>query len=209
MSWTSRIQFSIAVLASRVILSMVVTIPLLRANCGAIVWLQWSHPTLTFLVSPRSNVLLRIVAARSAGYSQETFCTSPSNFYSGLMSLTEVVHWRFRCRVCMSGLLVSPAPFGVFLLYHYSRSCAGPLVVATYLSVVAKRTVDLTLHQSQRAGRLFFELVYCHHTSPSDNADGSHATLSQVGRLIFQFASAQFFYWFRLMGGAKKSRVAW
>lgn len=28
------------------------------------------HPTLTFLISPRSNVLLRIVAARSAGYSQ-------------------------------------------------------------------------------------------------------------------------------------------
>lgn len=28
------------------------------------------HPTLTFLISSRSNVLLRIVAARSAGYSQ-------------------------------------------------------------------------------------------------------------------------------------------
>ena len=37
------------------------------------------------------------------------FCTSPSNLYSGLMSLTEVVLWRFRCRVCMFGLLVSIA----------------------------------------------------------------------------------------------------
>lgn len=64
--------------------------------------------------------LLRIVAARSAGLSQETFCTSPSNLYSGLMSLTEVVHWRFRCRVWVPRLLVSST---------------------TYLSVVAKRTV--------------------------------------------------------------------
>ena len=125
------------------------------------------HPTSSFLISPHLNV-------HSAGcYSvvcwhyltnleSFKFSTSPSIIYSRFMSKTEVVHWRFDCRVCMAGLLVSNAPFGVFLLYHYSRSCAGPLVVTTYLSVVAKRTVDLTLHQSQRADRLFFELVYCH-----------------------------------------------
>jgi hypothetical protein len=37
---------------------------------------------------------------------------------------------------------------------------------APYLSGGANRTVDLKLHQSQLAGRLFLELVYCHYTSP-------------------------------------------
>ena len=52
-----------------------------------------------------------------------------------------------------------------FRLSSFSRDCSFPLT--PYLSGGANRTVDLTLHQSQRAGRLFLELVYCHHTSPN------------------------------------------
>ena len=54
---------------------------------------------------------------------------NPSIIYSRFVSKTEVAHWRFDSSEFVCWIARFHAPFGVLLLYHYSRSCAGPLVV--------------------------------------------------------------------------------
>ena len=99
------------------------------ANCGAIVWLNGPSNVKFFDFSPpqfscgEPRGLLVIL-------DKPWDCTNPSIIYSRFMSKTEVVHWRFDCRVyvfvdCSFPLLILSAVY----LYCYHWSFALPFTV--------------------------------------------------------------------------------
>lgn len=103
------------------------------ANCGAIVWLNGPSNVKFFDFSPPQFSCgeprgLLVILDKPWDY--EYLRTNPSIIYSRFMSKTEVVHWRFDCRVYVFVDCSFPLPIlSALYLYCYHWSFALPFTV--------------------------------------------------------------------------------
>ena len=133
------------------------------------------------------------VEQAAAAKNHEYFRTNPSIIYSRFMSKTEVVHWRFDCRVyvfvdCSFPLLILSALY----LYCYHWSFALPFTVHLIFGQVGakpthcrsgtgnKITIETLLFYRKPLGRLNRSFVQCYGSSRNPNSLIAFASLTFI-----------------------------